>query len=432
MRLDKTRVIARREYLARIRSKGFWMGTVILPLFLAGMFILPAYVLSKSTSHLHVALVDGTGALGPGIARRLAEGDTSFGPSATIVVDVEAPGADREAQRRALDARLLDEKADAGQRIDAWIWIDAEGLSRGKAEYHARSVSNTLTQSILERAISTEVREMRLTRAGYDPQTVKPLLAPVELETVKVSKEGSHAEAGEAGFFLAYAIFFLLYTILLIWGQQVLHGVLEEKSSRVVEVIVSSARPEELMMGKLLGIGAAALTQFSIWLATAVALTAPAVVASLAFLPEGLAIPSLTVAQALAIVAFFVLGFFVYASLYAAVGSSFNNIQEATQLAWLPSSMIILPLFFMFPVINDSSSTLAVVTSLIPPLTPILMPLRIAVEMPPAWQIGLAIVLTALFVYGMIRLCGRIYRVGILMYGKKPTLGEILRWARRA
>ena len=426
MRLDKTRVIARREYLARIRSKGFWLGTIILPLFLAGMFVLPAYVLSKSTSHLDVALVDGTGRLGPGIAKRLSEGGTDFGPVAKVSVEVEPVAADREAQRRSLDRRLLAEK------IDAWIWIDADGLADGKVEYHARSVSNTLTQSILERAISAQVREMRLTQAGYDPAAVKPLLAPVELETVKVSKEGSRAEAGEAGFFLAYGLFFLLYMILLIWGQQMLQGVLEEKSSRVVEVIVSSARPQELMMGKLIGIGGAALTQFSIWLATAVALTAPAVVASLAFVPEGFAMPSLTVAQALAIVVFFVLGFFVYASVYAAVGSSFNNAQEAQQLAWLPSSMIILPIFFMFPVINDSSSTMAVVTSLIPPLTPILMPLRIAVEMPPVWQIVLAIVLTTLFVYGMVRLCGRIYRVGILMYGKKPTLAEIVRWARHA
>ncbi len=431
MRLDKTRVIARREYLARIRSKGFWLGTVILPLFLAGMFVLPAYVLSKTTSHLDLVLVDGTGALGPGIARRLAAGGTDFGPIAKVSVDVEPPAADREAQRRVLDRRLLDEDETKG-KIDAWLWIDAEGLRRGRVEYHARSVSNTLTQSVLARAISAQVREMRLTRAGYDPQAVRPLLEPVDLETVKVSAEGSRAEEGEAGFFLAYGLFFLLYMILLIWGQQVLQGVLEEKSSRVVEVIVSSVRPQELMMGKLLGIGGAALTQFSIWLAAAVALTAPAVVASFAFVPEGFAIPSLSIAQALAIVAFFLLGFFVYASLYAAVGSSFNNVQEAQQLAWLPSSMIILPLFFMVPVINDSSSTLAVVTSLVPPLTPILMPLRIAVEMPPAWQILLGIALTTLFVYGMVRLCGRIYRVGILMYGKKPTLGEILRWARHA
>lgn len=426
MRLDKTRVIARREYLARIRSKGFWLGTVILPLFLAGMFVLPAYVLSKSTSHLDVALVDGTGLLGPGIAERLSEGGTELGSVAKVSVAVEPAAPDSQAQRRSLDRRLL-----AG-KIGAWIWIDSKGLAAGKVEYHARSVSNTLTQSILERAISAEVRKMRLTRAGYDPAAVGPLLAPVELETVKVSKEGSRAEAGEAGFFLAYGLFFLLYMILLIWGQQVLQGVLEEKSSRVVEVIVSSARPQELMMGKLIGIGGAALTQFSIWLATAVALTAPAVVASIAFVPAGFAMPSLTVAQALTIVVFFLLGFFVYASVYAAVGSSFNNAQEAQQLAWLPSSMIILPIFFMFPVINDSSSTMAVVTSLIPPLTPILMPLRIAVEMPPVWQILLAIALTTLFVYGMVRLCGRIYRVGILMYGKKPTLAEIVRWARHA
>jgi ABC-2 type transport system permease protein len=132
------------------------------------------------------------------------------------------------------------------------------------------------------------------------------------------------------------------------------------------------------------------------------------------------------------VVVFFVLGFFVYSTMYAAVGAAFDNLQDALQMAFLPALSIILPMLFMFPVINDSNSPLAVVVSLIPLMTPILMPLRIAVEMPPWWQLALAVLLTCGFVVLMVALAARVYRVGILMYGKKPTLKELYRWLRYA
>ena len=254
----------------------------------------------------------------------------------------------------------------------------------------------------------------------------------MSLATVKVSERGSRAEAGEAGFFVAYGLFFLLYMVLLIWGQQVLQGVLEEKGSRVVEVVASAARPFDLMMGKLLGIGAAALTQFGVWMATAVALTAPQVLGMLSLLPADVGLPEVRVEQVVLVVAFFLLGFFVYSSMYAAVGAAFENLQDAQNMVFIPTMSIVLPIFFMFPVINDSNSTLSVIVSLVPLLTPILMPLRIAVEMPPWWQLALALVLTAGFVVLMVKLAARVYRVGILMYGKKPTVKELWRWLRYA
>jgi ABC-2 type transport system permease protein len=186
------------------------------------------------------------------------------------------------------------------------------------------------------------------------------------------------------------------------------------------------------MMGKLLGIGAAAFTQFSVWMVTLATVTAPAVVGSLAFLPEGLTIPRITVVQVAAVLLFFVLGFFVYSTMFAAVGAAFNNLQEAQQLAFVPTASIILPIFFLLPVINDPASPLAVGLSMVPLLSPILMPLRVAVEMPPLWQIALSALLTGAFIVLMVWVCGRIYRTGILMYGKKPTVRELWRWVRHA
>jgi len=420
--LNKTFILAKREFFVRIRSKGFWIGTLILPLFMAVLFAVPALIFSSSTSQLDLVMVDATGRVGEAVAARMAERRDDPGSRiAQFSIDVVAPAADRQRQRDELDERLL------GEEIDAWVWLDRAGLENDRVEYRARSVSNTFSQDKLEDEISAAVREMRLTEAGYDPQEIRDLIGRVRLSTVRVSAEGSREEAGEAGFILAYGLFFLLYMVLLLWGQQVLQGVLEEKSSRVVEIVVSAARPFDLMLGKLLGIGAAALTQFSIWMVTLVVLTAPGLISSLASAPD-LNLPSISAAQALFVVVFFLLGFFVYSSMYAAVGSAFNNLQEAQQLSFVPTAAIILPMFFLLPVINDSNGTLAVITSMVPFLSPILMPLRIAVLTPPLWQVLLSIVITAAFVLLMVWVCARIYRTGILMYGKKPTFKELIKW----
>jgi ABC-2 type transport system permease protein len=271
---------------------------------------------------------------------------------------------------------------------------------------------------------------VRLAEAGLDPDRIGALSAGVDLKTIRVSKEGSRAEGGAGGFIFAYILFFMLFLGLLIWGQQVMTGVLEEKGSRVVEVLVSAIKPFDLMMGKLAGICLVGLTQFAIWLLTLVVVTAPGVVASLSAMPDDLKIPTLPVGTAVQFLFFFAFGFMVYASFYAALGAAFNNLQEAQQVAGTMGFLFAIPAIVMPMVINSPSSTLSVVLSLVPLFTPVLMPLRIAVEMPPVWQIALGYVLTIGFLLLMVWFCSRIYRVGILMYGKKPTIPELVRWVR--
>jgi ABC-2 type transport system permease protein len=423
----KVFVLAKREFLSRVQSKGYWIGTVILPVVMAGLIFLPSIILAKSHSKQRAVIVDATGKLGSGVADRLAhESPGGEQGRVSVALTVEEPAPDAAAQRADLDHRVL-----AGD-IDAWIWISSEGLAKDRVEYHAESVSNILTQRVIRDAVSAQVREMRLAAAGVDPHLVDELTRTIDLDTLRVSAAGSRAEAGEAGFILAWSLFFLLYMILLIWGQQVLNGVLEEKSSRIVEVVVSAARPADLMMGKLVGIGLAGLTQLAIWLLFIGGVTAPGVVAAIAGAPEGFSIPSLPLDVALYYCAYFVFGYFFFATLYAAIGAAFNNVQEAQHLMSIPLVFIVAPVTMVFPVINAPDSTLATVASLIPPFTPLLMPVRLAVKMPPPWQIGLSFVLLGLATAGMLWLCARIYRVGILMYGKKPTVQEIWRWVRYA
>jgi len=188
-------------------------------------------------------------------------------------------------------------------------------------------------------------------------------------------------------------------------------------------------RPIELMAGKLAGICAAALTQLAVWISTAVVLTAPGLLA-LPFLPEGFQLPTLSPALIAHFFGYFLLGFLFFASFYAMIGSAFNNLQEAQQMSTIGVIFVVAPWVVFMPILNDPDSTLAVVSSLIPVFTPLLMILRIAVKMPPAWQIVLSYVLTLATCAGMIWLTARVYRIGILMYGKKPTAREIWRWVR--
>lgn len=447
-RLGNVRVVAKREYLQRIKGKGFWIATLLLPLLLVSATILPSVFLARSQARQKVAVVDRTG--GAVAAELAAEKQTKEaerqsgaaakpaalpgGRSAAIQEArnvrfdylIEPPAADRNAQRADLDRRVT------AKAIDAWVWIDQDALETNKVEYHARSVSNFLTQEVLKDDLSGAIRKVRLRRAGLDPEKISALTKGVDLSTLRVAQGGSRAEGGLAGAAFGYIVFLMLYVAIGMWGQQVMTGVLDEKSSRVVEVIVSSVRPNELMMGKLVGICLLGLTQMALWCATIVVISTPGILAAMVSLPPGVTLPTVTIPMVLNFILLFVLGFFVFASFYAAVGASFNNLQEAQQVAGFVVFFLLVPLFLMFRIINDPDSTFAVVTSLIPPFTPLLMTLRVALQMPPLWQLLLAYALTLGFIVLMVWLASRIYRVGILMYGKKPTVQEIWKWLRYA
>jgi len=435
MRLDHVATILKREYLTRVKSRGFWIATLLLPLAMAALVVLPSLIAMRSRATLKMAVVDELGGVADRLERRLAEPEdrtelpaaaAAQAPATGYTVEVLTPGADPAALRAALDRRVL-----AGE-IDAWLWISAAGLERNRVEYHAESVSNFITQGRLEHALSALVAAARLERAGLDAARVAALTADVELDTVRVSAEGSRQEAGMAGFFLAYFLFFLLYTVVAIYGQQVMNGVLEEKNNRIVEVLIATVRPLELMVGKLAGIGAAGLTQLAVWMVAMLVLSAPGLLGALAIGGGGFQIPPVTPALVVHFLLLFLLGFFLFSSLYAAIGAATNNTQEAQQFAGIVIPLLVGPVLFMMPVINDPDSTLSTVLSLLPPFTPLLMMLRIAVKMPPLWQILAGYLLTAAFVAGLVWLCARIYRVGILMYGKKPTFAELWRWIRHA
>ncbi|HVF59374.1 MAG TPA: ABC transporter permease [Thermoanaerobaculia bacterium] len=426
MRPSDAYVVGKREYLVRIKGWGFWVATFGLPLFMAAMMAVPALLMTRGHTAHRLALVDTTGELAGPLRERLASAEREGARVVDFDLRVLPPGPDAAAQRARLDRMAL-----AGE-IDAWIWLDEEDLGRGRFEYHSESVSSWLTQEVLQGVVSEVVAAWRLRRAGFDTEKIAELTRGVDLRTVKVSEGGSSAEGGFGGVVLAIFLFTILYAVLILYGTQVMQGVLEEKTSRIVEVMTSAVRPLELMLGKLVGICCVGLTQVAIWIATAVLLTAPGVFALRSILPAGLNVPSFTPGLVLHFLALFLIGFFLFATLYAMVGAATNNMQEAQHLASFAIVFLVAPMFFFMQVINDPDGRLAVVTSMIPFFMPLVMMLRIAVKTPPMWQLAVAYTLAIVTTCGLVWVCARVYRVGILMYGKRPTLAELWRWVRYA
>ncbi len=468
MRLEHAAIIGKREYLARIRSKGFWIATVAVPAFIGAVVLGPSLLMSKTSTEQRLAVVDATGGgLGRELRDALAPGGdgsgsgTPGGPPAsrTAAAPTNETGGRAEggAARRALRQRgegqvrftvvlvppAAGAAAQAAQRahldamarhreIGAWVWLSPEGLAANRFEYHAESLSNVITQEALKQRVSEVVGKWRLRQAGFDAAAIAKLVRPLDAQTVRISATGSRAEGGAAGFFLAFVLFFMLYMGILLYGNQVMQGVLEEKGSRIIEVLAAAVKPTELMLGKLGGICLVALTQLGIWAAALAVVTTPGLLAALVSMPPETRLPVLAPSLWLNFFLLFLCGFFLFATFYAMLGAAFNSVQEAQQLASLPAVFVVAPAVFMVQIINDPDSALSVALSLVPPLTPLVMMLRIATRMPPLWQLLAAYGLEIAAIAGMIWLCARVYRVGILMYGKKPTLAEIWHWVRYA
>ena len=425
-------IIAKREFIERVRTKAFVIGTILGPIFMAGIMIVPALMARNLAKSVSVTVIDAEGSLRTLVEESLAgdaEPQETGGGSplgrprdqgTTKFVIKPAEGADIAAQREAAKQAVLK------GTLDAYVVLPPDVLTESKAEYYAKSVTDFEGIRAVDRAIEKAVFFKRISSAGIDPAHVAALTRPLDLKRLRVSDKGETEDRG-VSFFLSLILVMMIYVGTLMWGQVVMTGVIEEKTNRVVEVIVSSTTPRNLLFGKLVGVGGAGLLQFGIWILALVGVSLAS--GSMAFL-SGVDLPELNPVLIAAFPIFFLLGFFLYASLYAAIGSAVNTIQEAQNFIFPVMLPIILAMVCWPVVMRAPDSNLSVILSLIPFMTPILMFLRMSVLMPPVWQIALSILLTSLTIAFVIWVAARIYRVGILMYGKPPNFPEMLRWVR--
>lgn len=424
-------VIAKREFIERVRTKAFVIGTILGPIFMAGIMIVPALMARNLAKSVSVTVIDAEGSLRTLVEESLAgdaepqaaSGGTPLGrrDQGTTKFVIKPPeGADIAAQREAAKQAVLK------GTLDAYVVLPPDVLTESKAEYYAKSVTDFEGIRAVDRAIEKAVFFKRISSAGIDPAHVAALTRPLDLKRLRVSDKGETEDRG-VSFFLSLILVMMIYVGTLMWGQVVMTGVIEEKTNRVVEVIVSSTTPRNLLFGKLVGVGGAGLLQFGIWILALVGVSLAS--GSMAFL-SGVDLPEINPVLIAAFPIFFLLGFFLYASLYAAIGSAVNTIQEAQNFIFPVMLPIILAMVCWPVVMRAPDSNLSVILSLIPFMTPILMFLRMSVLMPPVWQIALSIVLTSLTIALVIWIAARIYRVGILMYGKPPNFPEMVRWVR--
>ena len=424
--MRKIWLVVKREYLTRVRTKGFIITTVALPLFTIAIFLVPVFMARRQADRsLKIAILDDAGGLAAGIAQGLDRKLPNGQPAFQIVRTLDKPGREEEEKFR----QQLRDQVSRGE-LDGFLVVPKEVLAGKAAAFHTKNTGDLTLAGSLRRAVSDAAIAARLKARGIQIENVNELVRGVDVTVVKVTKEGEVEEKGQT-FLTAMMMVMVLYITLLVYGLMTLRSVLEEKTTRIVEVLVSSLRPFQLLTGKLLGVAAVGFTQYLIWTISGALFASYGARVAAAFSP-GSSLPQIQfpLSMLVYLVVFYLAGYFLYAALYAAAGAMVSSDEEA-QHVQLPMTLVIVAAFMLFSVImHNPNSTLSIVLSLIPFFAPILMVMRIAIQTPPFWQIALSITLMVLTTLGVVYVSAKIYRVGILMYGKRPSLVELLRWLR--
>ena len=427
--MHKILMVVRREYLERVKKKSFWIGVLVFPLIMtvliAGSFLLMAV---SPEQQRKIAVIDETGRLVEPMRNHLEEGSDrklKDGSPSIVLETVDAKG-DREATLKQLRERV--NKNELFGYLVAGPDVEAEG----NFKLYVKNVGNIQLTNAIEGALRRAVILARVDRMHLplDPASLKVLLAPVDLDSFQVTAQGKEKKTN---FFISYfgtfGFVMILFMSMLLYGIAVMRGILEEKSNRIMEVLLGDLTPDELMTGKILGIALVGLTQLAVYTLTAGALRIFLMVRTVSPEMAGMA-DMFSMTKMLYFILFFLLGYFMYTAMFAAVGAVCNSEQEAQNLQAPVQYMLMIPMIATFFFVNNPDSKIAVIASLIPVFTPMVMFMRISLLTPPFWQIALSIVLTLIAIYLIFRGVAKIFRIGILMYGKRPTIPEIIRWAR--
>ncbi|MBD3870225.1 MAG: ABC transporter permease [Acidobacteria bacterium] len=418
MQVHRILAVIRREYLERVKTKAFWISTILVPIFLGAVMILPAWLAARGGGEFSVAVLDLSGRFFEPVrdeVGRLLSGDDE---KLSVTLLSQEPGPDIEATRERLKNEVQNKE------FDGLLVIPASMPDEGQPDYVAPNVAAFKLLTVIERSVNNVMVADRLTDAGLDPEAVRELTRRVGLNTLKLGKGGEETSDQGQTFMLAYVFMMIIYMTVLMYGIYVMRGVLEEKSSHVVEVIISTVKPFELMLGKILGIGAVGLTQFLIWAALMAAISAPGAVAAVGI--SGMELPAIPAQLLFFFVVYFVLGFLLYGTLYAGIGAAFDTEQEAQNFQG------VVTMFLIVQILNQPDGTLSVVLSLIPFFTPMLMFLRMTLTQVPLTQLAASVVLMVGAILFCTWIVAKIYRVGILMHGSKPKFKDLVRWVREA
>jgi ABC-type Na+ efflux pump permease subunit len=429
-------VVASTEFGSAIRTKSFLIGLLLLPIIMGASILLQVFVAERvDTKPRRFVVIDHTGTLYDAIER---EAEMHNDQKTEARGKAIRPRLEPERAARDADSSLLLELSDRIRRgdLDAFVEIPADvvepaaGASPlGAIKYHSNNPNDDLLRGWLGEVINHEVRARRFRTAGLDRELADRLSAPVLVENLELM-ERRNAEAAGTGALSAEkvdpvrtagvpaALMFIMFFVIMTSAPQLLNSVIEEKMSRISEVLLGSITPFELMMGKLLGNAGIAMLLALLYVGGAFGVAAYYGYANV--LSPGLLG---------ALVLFLILAILLYGSLYTAVGSACSELKDAQSLMMPVMLLSMLPVFVWTAVLRNPSSPLSVGMSLFPPASPFLMLMRLALKpAPPAWQVALSVVLTTLTAIATVWAAGKIFRTGLLMQGKAPSFAELARW----
>ena len=450
--MRKFLAVVKHEYRKIVLKWTFLLGTLLFPIIGAGFAVVPALIFSLKGEPTRIVVVDPANRILPRLkenlsaekieakARQAAKnslGDLNQSQQEKMkkgskhlaagfeFIDFNAAGKSPEVIRQELNAKA------AGDEIDAYLLIPNNiDAPDSRFEFRSRKGGDFVANDSLQDALNEAVRSQRLSDAHINESLLNNLSQDVDFESKSINEKGEEKDS-DMLFIASLVIGMMIYITLTIYGQVILGAVVEEKETRIAEILFSSARPFELMLGKLVGVGLAGLTQLGIWVGSLIA-----IVAFLSTQSDTsqlfASLPHFTPLMILYFFIYFIVGFFMYASIFALIGSMVTTVQEGSQFAFPPIMIMLIGFYFSFAVIRDPNSSLSFWVSIAPLFAPLTMPVRILAETPPVWQIGLSILLNCLTIAALVWLAARVYRVGMLMYGKRATIPEVWKWIRQA
>lgn len=449
--MQKFLAVLKREYKKMVFTWTFLITTFLMPLIASAFILVPVLIFSIEGDKTRIAIADLNGHVASRLKANLspqkmaekakqavkesftdltATQDEKMKRSAEQLggnfsfIDYDPKGKTPDEIRKELMQRVAEGK------LEAFLIIPKDITEKGSVySYYSRKAGDFVVNSTLEDALNEAVRSQRLADANISEDALKKLSEKVDFKVSPLTEKGEvkqeHSEP-----WTAFIVALLIYIILTIYGQAIMSAIVEEKETRISEILFSSARPFQLMMGKLAGVGLAGLTQLGIWLLTISVFLTFGIANAVASGME-ISLPQISPLMVVYFLLFFLLGFFIYATIYALIGSMVTTMQEGGQYALPPVLLLLVGLYFCFAVVRDPNSTFAFWVSIAPFFAPIVMPVRVLAEMPPFWQIALAILLNAGTIVGITWAASKVYRTGMLMYGKKATIPEVLKWIRQ-
>lgn len=407
--------VARWEFVEKVKSKAFIISLVLMPIIMVGMVLVQGLLVSKPDDKATaVGIIDETGQMFQPLSMKLDEKYKLPGGRPNYVLrNLKEEGTPDEQKAKAID--LITKK-----QIDGYFYIPPTIYDSGKVEYRSENVSNIRILERFPRTIEEVIVAHRLESHGLDTAQIRKLMASVDVKSIKVSEKGEKESGFLETFASAYIMLLMLMFLVLTSGQLLIRSVVEEKSNRVIEVLLSSCSARDLMVGKILGLSGLGLLQILVWGMIGLGIV----------LRSGVNIFEL---EPLLLSALYVIcGYLLFSAIFVAAGSPVTTEQEAQQITSYVSILLVFPIVMMIPAMQNPDSSLIRILSFVPPLTPALMVLRVSIQIPPTWEILATLGLLIASTVFMMWVAGKIFRTAILVYGKRPSIAELIRWIRTA